>query len=389
MADEKKPASVLGALRRARAAKAPVQVSEEREESSYPTPQAGNKRNTRARFEQWARNPACRANTVSAVHNIAMAEVAKQERLEPTFGQSPFAIARGSTFERMLLRDGGARLLEALIEKEVLPRKASGLEDLRIRMNGGPQRSLEAAVVATANLVSRVASRSPGLPAAAAGATIRIPRGVMLPEAILILDVLAIRTDGDLPELIVGEVKTYPDRGGHTDPHELAVARAQAGLYVHALQLLAQDLKLAERVRVRADGFLVLSRPGSNMPSVRAGEDLRFQAERARRGFELLERAALGLPPFDPVGDDPIQAVTHAETDYSEACVAFCDRAPKCHDDALTAGNPAVLGDNARRFLGEINLHRAMELLGGTEIKDAAEEDLMRRIRESDWMVGQ
>jgi hypothetical protein len=39
-------------------------------------------------------------------------------------------------------------------------------------------------------------------------------------------------------------------------------------------------------------GFLVLTRPGSNVPSVRAHEDLHFQAERAERAFERLREAA-------------------------------------------------------------------------------------------------
>ena len=37
---------------------------------------AGNgqqSRDTRRRFEQWARNPACEANCISAVHDISMA----------------------------------------------------------------------------------------------------------------------------------------------------------------------------------------------------------------------------------------------------------------------------------------------------------------------------
>ena len=203
----------------------------------------------------------------------------------------------------------------------------------------------------------------------------------MLPEAVLILDVLAIRYDRERPELMVGEVKTYPDRGGHTDGHNLAVARAQAGLYVHALELLLAEMECEQHVRLRRRGFLVLTRPGSNFPSVRAGEDLSYQAERARRGFELLEAAALGLPPFERVDGDPVAAVMEAETEYSEACLRFCDRANECHTSALEAGNAAVLGDEVRRFLGSVDLHRAVELLSGEEPRTAGEDDLVRRLR--------
>lgn len=49
-------------------------------------------RDTRRRFEQWAHNPGCQANALSAVHNIPMVDVVKHEGGRPTMGQSPFAI---------------------------------------------------------------------------------------------------------------------------------------------------------------------------------------------------------------------------------------------------------------------------------------------------------
>src|SRR5688572_1645851 len=95
------------------------------------------KRDTRRRFEQWARNPACEANTLSAVHGIPMAEVAKREGLTPTMGQSPFAIARGQTFERGLFRDQANTLREALEESGVLPKGSTGFAGLRMKNIGG------------------------------------------------------------------------------------------------------------------------------------------------------------------------------------------------------------------------------------------------------------
>lgn len=94
------------------------------------------RQNTRMRFEQWAQNPTCKANTISAVRNVKMADVAKAEGLTPTFGQSPFALARGDQFERSLFYRDAAGLIEVLIEKEVLPSGATGFLDLRLKMNG-------------------------------------------------------------------------------------------------------------------------------------------------------------------------------------------------------------------------------------------------------------
>ena len=66
------------------------------------------RRNTRARFEQWAKNPTCEANTLSAVHNVRLDKAAEALGIDATFGQSPFAIARGNRFEAGLFFDEAA-----------------------------------------------------------------------------------------------------------------------------------------------------------------------------------------------------------------------------------------------------------------------------------------
>jgi hypothetical protein len=186
-------------------------------------------------------------------------------------------------------------------------------------------------------------------------------------------------------------VKAYPDRGGYTDAAELASARAQAGLYVHALQLVAMSLGIDEGVHVSEDGFLVLTRPGSNWPSIRAGEDLRYQALRAARGFELLERAATILPDFVADEDEPLdaqlnEAVLRGGHHYSEACLSFCDLAPSCHAEALARGDAIVLGDDFRRFVGGIHLDLVMALLDGAMPTDAVELDFVSRVHDAEQL---
>jgi len=184
----------------------------------------------------------------------------------------------------------------------------------------------------------------------------------MLPEAMLVIDVLAARREeGERARLVVGEIKTCPDRGGYTDPTDLAQARAQAGTYVHGLELVVAELGLADELAVAREGFLVLSRPGSNYPSVRAGEDFRYQAERAKRGFALLASAASALPPYPE--EARIAGISAAPVKYRQGCLSFCDRAELCHRRALASGEPAVLGDEIGRLLGEISVHRAVRLL--------------------------
>jgi hypothetical protein len=297
-------------------------------------------------------------------------------------GQSPFAIARGQTFERALFRNQADSLFEGLKASGVVPGNASGLADLRLRMNGGRLHNLDDARSGTSDLLRDLASGRRGLsrPWLVAGATVRIPGGVMLPEAILVLDALVIDHSTTPCTLTVGEIKTYPDRGGYTDPQELATARAQAGVYVHGLELVLDELRLLEYFRVSLTGFLVLSRPGFNRPSVRAGEDLRYQAERAKRGFALLRQAAQGLPPGS--GRAGVAEIITAPTNYNELCVMYCDRASLCRQKALAKGDGAVLGDDVARFLGSVPLHRALALMAGASPVTEAERDLQRRIKQ-------
>src|SRR5688572_23189747 len=132
-------------------------------------------------------------------------------------------------------------MYQALRESGVVPQSAAGLVDLRLRMNGGHLHSLDQSLVETASVLRQAVRTKHRGPWLVAGATVKVPGGVMLPEAILVLDALVIDRR-DLPlTLVVGEIKTYPDRGGYTDVKELATARAQAGVYVHGLQLVIAE----------------------------------------------------------------------------------------------------------------------------------------------------
>ena len=295
-------------------------------------------------------------------------------------GQSPFALARGQAFEGLMFRNGAERLIPELAEQGVLQGADAEFRDFRLRLHGGPHRSLDDAKAATLRLLEEVAREKGKRPLVVAGATIRIPGGGMLPEAILVIDALVVRRDLSPPALFVGEIKTYPDRAGYTDGKELAMARAQAGVYVQGLRLVVEEQGLTGQLAVSRSGFLVLRRPGWNKPSVRAGEDLEFQALRAARGFEKLRQAAAALP---PKGRDTEAGIRAAETTYGEACLSFCDRAQGCWRRAVEAGDPAILGEDVGRWVGEVGLHRALELLDGVEPRTAAETDLLRRMEEA------
>lgn len=344
------------------------------------------RRNTRGRFEQWAKNPTCGANTLSAVHNVRLDKAAEAVGLEPSFGQSPFAIVRGNRFEAGLFFDDAERLRAALERKGALEAGSRGFLDLRLRINGGVRvASVDQALAETTEWLRRIASSPATGESIVAAPMIKIPKGVILPEALLIIDAATVTiVDGSRPRITVGEIKVFPDRGGHTDPRQLASARAQAGIYRHALEVSVASLGLGDAVEIAPDGFLVFTWPGSNSPSVRVGEDLTYQAIRAERGFRRLEQVAAAIVRDDDFSaDNPalIERVLGAATDYSEACLSFCDLAPRCHARALEADDPIVLGDEVRRLLGDTPITRALELMQGVAAETERETDLQQQLR--------
>lgn len=341
-------------------------------------------RDVRRRLELYAANAHCEANTLAAMAGVPMLSVARSLGLDPPFGQSPFALQRGQMFERALFDDDATPLRRALVERKVLPANASGFVDLRLRAQGGPCENLSDAATRFERLV-RDAARATGdarmqLPSLVAGAAMRVPDAPW-GSGHVALDVLTVHPQPRPAQITlrVGEVKVYPDRGGFTDTAELASARAQAGLYVHVLERALDVWGLTRDILVADDGFLVLTRPSSNQPSVRAGEDLLHQSARAREMFAQLRQVA---------GDGADESVTPSVADliaapkhYGDACLSFCELADHCRAEALAAGAPSALGDDLARFLGALTLHRALALLRGDPPTHDAEHDFLRRAR--------
>lgn len=347
-----------------------------------------DKRNTRARFEQWVKNPKCEANALSAVLNVKMSDVAKNLGYDPEFGQSPFAITRGLQFEGWLFKEQAKVLHGALVKSGMLKEEEAGLLDLRLTMNGGPKlKSIDEAIQKSSELIESI-SKNPGkkIESIVAGLAVRIPKGVMLPEATLIIDVSLFTKEEDGITIRVGEIKVYPDRGGHTDPSEIATARAQAGVYQHALTLAVEALELKNPLVVSTTGFLVFTWPGSNSPVIRPNEDLSFQALRAKEGFEKLDSIALSLVNQKPENvSDHLDWVAHSRTEYRESCWGFCDLAARCQDLAIAEDRAIVLGRDAARLLGTLTVTRAIELLDGAKPDTAFEESLQYQLQLSNW----
>ena len=167
---------------------------------------------------------------------------------------------------------------------------------------------------------------------------------------------------------MVGEIKTYPDRAGYTDARELATARAQAGVYVHGLDFVLEELGLTGAFTCcAARAFSCLHDLGSTVRPFGPARILRYQAERAKRGFELLRAGGRNAASGRPAGNGSTPSLA-ADINYCEAVRDLLrPRRYMSRERLSRPGDGAVLGDDVARFLGNRRLQRALELMAGAE----------------------
>lgn len=343
----------------------------------------------RRRLDQHMKNPRCEANTRSALLDVPMRHVARDEGAAPTEGQSPFAVGRGVKFEQTLFADEARSLRVELARVGVIPSESVRVFDARTTANGGSLASLEEARARFVEWLGACHRPEHGVPTLWLGPSVHAPAREAVGEGLLTLDFLVALT-ADAPGsfvLRVGEVKVFPHRGGHTDVGDLASTRRQAGLYLFALR---EELRALGASRTRADerGIFVLSSAGTNRPAVRADELLEFQARTAARAIEQLTEASRALHATlaeqGPAMHEPkrrLEFVREAPTHYAEGCLAFCPRAKVCHDRACALGQPVSLGDDVAAVANDTEVARVVALsLHGASPANPAESALVERL---------
>lgn len=186
-------------------------------------------RGTRLRFEQWAANPTCHANVSAVVHNVSMKKVAERE--SPGIHlkvQSELAFARGTMFEKSVLTNEGERLIREFRRLGIVgDDEPVHYTDLRTGFSEDDVPRLEEAIASTERWLREIHNLQRGKHLVS-GIVLRIPRGVLLPEATLKLDVTYVDTSGEKASIAVGEIKSYADRGGFL-PHQSLFPGASAG----------------------------------------------------------------------------------------------------------------------------------------------------------------
>ncbi|HEU4410570.1 MAG TPA: hypothetical protein VFS43_35270 [Polyangiaceae bacterium] len=295
-----------------------------------------------------ARNPSCerlQVLTASGVGpNMAANEILGERGLE---GQSPFALVRGNSFERYVLSEGGARLLELYLRAGRREVAAGPFVDLREGLAPGLDRAEQARRRRDATLYLLAGAAERGRPSIVAHAVL----GVEVAGASFDIEADYLVADGRgfyLP----GEIKSYADKASKTDPADLRGACRQAAVAVVALRQAARRLGRGAFARAACD--LVLRKAGTNWPTLRAmtleGEVdsiERALAAAPRHLVAAAERAG-GAGLADP------KLLLSIPNYYVEECREFCALARHCKREALAAADPALLGDRAREQLAPV-----------------------------------
>jgi hypothetical protein len=316
-------------------------------------------------------NPGCARRAVLDAAGVDKQRLAAYAGFPAQVGQSRFAITRGNAFEAQVKANGCAELLRLLREHLGLSIPEVSYDDLEL-VGGNDSREVRYA-------------RSRSLLARAAAA--RAHAGTLFDHPVLRFEVGG-RTAYLEPDLIafqmrgrfwVVEIKSFAIIDGQADPGKVAAAVTQAAVYVLALRALLAEAGCGpqtvadEVVLVCPENFA--NRPTAVLVDVRKQLTvLRRQLSRLARIESLVEALPPGLTldlevdaagvPQRPVAD-LIRALGRIDARYAPECLATCEMAHLCRDEARD--DTAALGRTIRDELGGIdNIGWVLDLAEGT-----------------------
>jgi hypothetical protein len=310
-----------------------------------------------------AGNPGCRRRAVMDAAAIDKKTIAGYVGFPAPFGESPFAKARGTTFEASIKSDPGGLFLRLLREALGLDLTEVGFTDLD---DVGGNQDLGLRHRHTRNRLTAAATR----------------RGTLFYHPLLSFrvggrraylepDLVAFRLDGSFHVI---EIKSFPVIDGQGDPASVSAAAIQSAVYVLALR----DL-LGDDARVHDQTVLITPRDFSNVPMTSL-IDVRKQIATLTRQVSRMEGIGdiirdqpddltfdlgaddSGVPQRDP--DDVIAALKAFEARYAPECLATCEVCYFCRDEA--GGSTTVLGKSVREELGNVeSVRRALGFARG------------------------
>jgi hypothetical protein len=339
-------------------------------------------------IEHVARNPRCVLLRAVTMAGASPARVMTNVIMSPAReGQSPFAIAQGVRFEQSLLANGAAELF-------TLYRSAGRLtaQDVRVLNIAEQVPGSSPAALLRRKILTRRAVRMKleGDPLA--------PNLIIKPR----LDVTVLGVSYEVePDVFVGsaqaafytlaEMKSYPDRGGKTDPADIRSACRQSAVGVYALRELLTGLSVADPVLyVPAVADLILRKPGSMCPTLHSqpiqGEytSVAHILMTPPQDIPALEGLLHDISPTATLSDRAV--IDALAINYMPNCRDHCPLFDYCKMRALHAGDPGVIDLQAREVLAPAgDLRRGYALIGNTvaSYHSPEEQELAQHLREA------
>jgi len=333
-------------------------------------------------IEHLGRNPDCQLLQGLTLVGISGKTAARVLNVIVREGQSPLAIRAGKMFDEALFGKGAGRVLQ-------LYREAGRLGPTESRIASIPLITGNDKLLARSEATKFLRRKLAGDPTA--------PN--ILVKPLLELEIAGVRigiepdalvaTD-DEPFYRIVEAKSYPDRGGKTNPADLRSARRQAAVGVEALRQTADRLGAADAIAlVPLVADVVLKVPGSNNATLTT-TSVEAEYVSIRRALDaapgILTEIEQALSQFGAQAafDDPL-VLDALPFNYLPTCREFCALAVSCRGKAQAAAAPVILGVRAQEELAPAgSLSRVFELVNGTGAppRTLAEQTLQRRLLE-------
>jgi hypothetical protein len=334
-------------------------------------------------------NPGCGRRAVMDAAGVDKTKIAAQTGFPAPFGMSPFALARGNAFEAQVKANGCAELLRLLRDKLALPipevsyiplDAVGDLVDRNVRYRHTRNALLQAA--RSDDDEPRTLFDHPMLRLRVGGH-----------DVFLEPDVITFQLGG---RFHVIEIKSFAVIDGQADGDQVAAATKQATVYILALrELLAEAGVPAEAV---SHDVILVTPENFSFRATATLIDARQQIDVVRRLLSRLTRIDTLLNAL-PTGitfdlapdadgtptrphDELAGALGGVDARYQPSCLANCELAGFCRDEARTVQSVDVLGPTVRDDLGGLDtIGTALDLARGTRTPSADQMEVTRALR--------
>lgn len=345
----------------------------------------------RARLEQWLDNPRCDKNAASAVLNVPMLEVANHLIVAQSLPRhqvvakdprdiSEFARSLGQEFEKSLFVQEPALMVQMLTKVGLLE------PDYRVDVIHRLEQATNQEFMDESHRILRAISSADQKTALVING-FRLPATFLPPESTLEIDILVAIPSGEgRHELILGEVKVYPDKGGRTDRVQISGARSQLGLYAHIMREWLPTLGGIENTEYLGRGFFVLSDPATQKPVLSALENMDEQESRARTAIAAINELNFEHLQQESDASKRLEAISALDVNFNESCWGRCAMAEVCFAQVRMADSTQVLGTKIHQQLGDITLSTAVALADGQlKPSEPLELDLAERFADASF----